>query len=72
MIVALQLIARLSRYASDEEQLQRVVSVSVSLLQDQDSLVRASAVQVLTSTLAAIDNFPPSVSSSTSLKGLRT
>lgn len=59
-LVALQLIDRLSRYSSDEARLQRIVSVAVSLLQDQDPLVRASAVHVLTSTLATIEKFPPS------------
>jgi len=59
-LVALQLIDRLARYSSDETRLQRIVPVAVSLLQDQDPLVRASAVQVLTATMSIIQAFPPS------------
>ncbi len=37
-LVALRLIERLARYSSDEARLQRIVPVTVSLLQDQDPL----------------------------------
>jgi phosphoinositide-3-kinase regulatory subunit 4 len=59
-LVALRLIERLARYSSDEARLQRIVPVTVSLLQDQDPLVRASAVQVLTTTVSIIQSFSPS------------
>lgn len=59
-LVALRLIGRLSRYASDEARLQRIVPVLVSLFQDQDPLVRALSVKILTKTLALIERFPPS------------
>lgn len=59
-LVALQLIHRLGKFSSDEARLQRIVPVTVSLLQDHDSLVRASAIQVLASTVGSIQSFPPS------------
>lgn len=59
-LVALQLMERLGRYASDEARLQRIVPVTVLLLQDQDPLVRASAIQVLVATVSIIETFPPS------------
>ena len=59
-LVALQLIQRVGKYTTDEARLQRIVPVTVSLLQDQDPLVRASAIQVLTSTISSITSFPPS------------
>lgn len=59
-LVALQLVDSLSLYSSDESKLQRIVPAAVSLLQDQDPLVRASALQVLTSTVSTIETFPPS------------
>lgn len=59
-LVALQLMDRIAKFSSDEARLQRIVPVTVSLLQDQDPLVRASAIQVLASTLSIIDAFPPS------------
>ena len=59
-LVALQLIKKLARYSSDEARLQRIVPTAVSLLQDQDSLVRASSIQVLAYTLSIVETFPPS------------
>ena len=59
-IVALQLLHRLIYYVSDDIRLQRIVPVTVSLLQDSDPLVRAKAVQVITTTLSMITTFPPS------------
>ena len=59
-LVALQLMERLGKYSSDESRLQHIVPVTVSLLQDQDPLVRASAIQVLSKTVNAIESFPPS------------
>jgi phosphoinositide-3-kinase regulatory subunit 4 len=59
-LVALQLMERVGRFSTDEARLQRIVPVTVSLLQDQDPLVRASAIQVLASTVSIIDSFPPS------------
>jgi phosphoinositide-3-kinase, regulatory subunit 4 len=59
-LVALQLMSRLAHHSSDEARLQRIVPSTVSLLQDQDPLVRASAIQVLAHTLSIIETFPPS------------
>lgn len=59
-LVALQLMKRVGQYTTDEARLQRIVPVAVSLLQDQDPLVRASAVEVLTSTISIVESFPPS------------
>jgi phosphoinositide-3-kinase regulatory subunit 4 len=59
-LVALRLVERLARYSSDETRLQRIVPVTISLLHDQDALVRASAVQVLTTTMSIIQSFSPS------------
>jgi phosphoinositide-3-kinase regulatory subunit 4 len=53
-------MVRVGKYSTDEAKLQRIVPVTVALLQDQDSLVRASAIQVLTSTISIVDSFPPS------------
>lgn len=59
-LVALQLMERVARFVTDEARLQRIVPVTVSLLQDQDPLVRASAIKVLASTLSIVNSFPPS------------
>lgn len=59
-LVSLQLLERLGTYSSDETKLQRIVPTSISLLHDQDPLVRASAVQVMTSTLFTTKSFSPS------------
>lgn len=59
-LVALQLMKRVGQYTTDEARLQRIVPVAVSLLQDQDPLVRASAIEVLTSTISIVESFPPS------------
>jgi phosphoinositide-3-kinase regulatory subunit 4 len=59
-LVALRLIERLARHSSDEARLQRIIPVTVSLLQDQDPLVRALAIQVLTATMSIIQSFSPS------------
>jgi phosphoinositide-3-kinase regulatory subunit 4 len=53
-------MGRLGKYSTDEARLQHVVPVTVSLLTDQDPLVRASAIQVLSKTVNAIESFPPS------------
>jgi phosphoinositide-3-kinase regulatory subunit 4 len=59
-LVGLQLLERLGTFSSDDSKLQRIVPTAVSLLHDQDPLVRASAVQVMTSTLSTIKTFAPS------------
>ena len=59
-LVGLQLLERLGAFSSDDSKLQRIVPVTVSFLHDQDPLVRASAVQVMTSTLSTIKTFAPS------------
>lgn len=59
-LVGLQLLQRLTRYSSDEVKLQRIVPAAVSLLHDQDVLVRAVAVQVMAFTLSTIKTFAPS------------
>jgi phosphoinositide-3-kinase regulatory subunit 4 len=45
-LVALQLMDRVSSFVTDEARLQRIIPVTVSMLHDQDPLVRASAIQV--------------------------
>lgn len=59
-LVALQLVKSLLVHTSDEARLQRIVPVLVSMLHDQDPLVRASVIQVLTHTLSIIESFSPS------------
>ena len=59
-LVGLQLLERLGKYSSDDTKLQRIVPATISLLHDQDALVRASSVQVMTSTLCTIKTFAPS------------
>jgi phosphoinositide-3-kinase regulatory subunit 4 len=59
-LVALQLMNQVGKFSTDEARLQRIVPVTISLLNDQDPLVRASAIKVLSSTLSIIDSFPPS------------
>ena len=59
-LVALQLMERLAVYSSDEARLQRIVPVAVSLLHDQDPVVRAAAINSLTSTICIVESFPPS------------
>lgn len=59
-LVGLQLLGRLGTYSSDDTKLQRIVPTAISLLHDQDPLVRASAVHVMTSTLFTIKTFSPS------------
>jgi phosphoinositide-3-kinase regulatory subunit 4 len=59
-LVALKMLKCLAEFSSDEARLQRIIPVAISLLQDQDALVRAMSIQVLTSSLAMIKSFPPS------------
>ena len=60
-LVALQLLTRLCNlWDSDEIRLQRLVPVSIAMLQDQDTLVRAAAVKFLTHTVSQVQSFPPS------------
>lgn len=59
-LVALQLVERLARFATDEARLQRIVPVMISMLHDQDPLVRARVVQTLSHTLSIIEGFSPS------------
>jgi serine/threonine protein kinase len=60
-LVALQMLTRLCDLCdSDEIRLQRMVPVSISLLQDQDALVRASALKFLAHVVSQIQSFPPS------------
>ena len=59
-LVGLQLLERLGTFSSNDSKLQRIVPVTIFLLHDQDPLVRASAVQVMTSTMATIQTFAPS------------
>lgn len=59
-LVALHLMDRLGRYSSDEARLQRIVPVALSLLQDQDPLVRALSIQVVSNILNLVESFPPS------------
>ena len=59
-IVALELLRRLAKYSSDETRLQRIIPTAISVLQDQEPLVRAKGVQVMTTTLCMIRGFSPS------------
>jgi phosphoinositide-3-kinase regulatory subunit 4 len=59
-LVALQIIGRVASYSSDETRLQRIVPTTIALLHDQDPFCRASALQVLTSTISVVETFPPS------------
>ena len=59
-VVGLQLLGRISQYASDEVRLQRIVPTIVSILHDSDAAVRAICITVLTAVLSFIDHFPPS------------
>jgi len=60
-LVALQMLTRLCDLCdSDEIRLQRMVPVSIALLQDQDALVRAAAVKFLSHVVSKVQVFPPS------------
>lgn len=60
-LVALEMLTRLCDLCdSDEIRLQRMVPVSVSLLQDQDTLVRAGALKFLAHVVSKVQSFPPS------------
>jgi phosphoinositide-3-kinase regulatory subunit 4 len=59
-LVALELLHRLAIHSSDETRLQRIVPSTISLLHDQEPLVRASALNIMTSTLSIVRSFPPS------------
>lgn len=59
-LVALQLMRQISNFGTDEAKLQRIVPATVSLLQDQDPLVRATAISALTYTISSVTAFPPS------------
>ena len=59
-LVALRLVERLANFSCDEARLQRIVPVTVSLLQDQDPLVRAAVLCTLTHTLSIVQTFAPS------------
>jgi phosphoinositide-3-kinase, regulatory subunit 4 len=59
-IITLRLIERLAKYAGDEARLQRIVPVAISLLHDQDPIVRAAVLKTLTTTLSIIQSFSPS------------
>ena len=60
-VVALQMLTRMCDLCgSDEVRLQRMVPVSIALLQDQDALVRASALKFLTHVVSKVHVFSPS------------
>lgn len=59
-LVGLQLLQRLGRYSTDDARLQRIVPTTIVLLHDQDALVRAFAMKVLTKTLCMVQSFAPS------------
>ena len=59
-LVGLQLIERLAHFSPNDARLQRIVPVTVSLLHDQDPLVRAAVIRTLTYTLSTIESFSPS------------
>ncbi|KAL9181694.1 hypothetical protein ACHAXT_012037 [Thalassiosira profunda] len=58
--VALKLMHRIALFTSDEIRLQRIVPFVTSLLQDPESIVRASGISVLASVLSLVTTFPPS------------
>jgi len=59
-LVSLNLLRYFSGYVNDEARLQRIVPVVVSLLNDTDSVVRATSIRVLSDVLIAVKVFPPS------------
>ena len=60
-VVALQMLTRMCDLCdSDEIRLQRMVPVAIALLQDQDALVRASALKFLTHVVSKVQVFSPS------------
>ncbi|CAK9092416.1 Serine/threonine-protein kinase VPS15 (Vacuolar protein sorting-associated protein 15) (AtVPS15) [Durusdinium trenchii] len=59
-VIALRLLQRLSRFSHDETRLQRIVPFVVSLLNDSSSLVRCTAIRVITSIVAMIRQVPTS------------
>jgi len=59
-LLSIQLLRRLSLFSTDETLLQRIVPSLVSLLQDSDASVRASAISTLAEILSTIRTFPPS------------
>lgn len=59
-LVGLQLLRFLTNYCPDEIRLQRLVPTLVTMLQDQDALVRAHSLKALTEALSSIKSFSPS------------
>lgn len=59
-LVSLHLLGRLAMHSSDETKLQRITPSAISLLQDPDPLVKATALHVMTNTVSKIQSFPPS------------
>ena len=59
-LVALDLLRCLVPHLSDKTCLQRIIPFNIALLNDQDPLVRALTLRVMTSTLVSIQAFPPS------------
>lgn len=59
-LVALHILDLVARVLNDEALLQRILPTTISLLQDQDPLVKAKAVMVMTDALALVQSFPPS------------
>jgi len=60
-VVALQMLKRICDLCnSDEIRLQRMVPVAIALLQDQDALVRASALTFLAHVVSKVQVFSPS------------
>ena len=59
-LASLHLLERLAIHSADDTRLQRITPTAISLLQDQDPTVRATALHVMTTTLSMIQSFSPS------------
>ena len=59
-LVALHILNILAQVSNDEARLQRIVPNTISLFHDQDPLVKAKALIVMTTALTLVQSFPPS------------
>ena len=59
-LVALHILNLLAQVSNDEARLQRILPNTISLLHDQDPVVKAKALIVMTTALSLVHSFPPS------------
>ena len=59
-LASLRLLERLAVHSGDDTKLQRIVPTAISLLQDQDPSIRATAIQIIATTVSKIQRFSPS------------